>query len=242
MSVDPSSSFDPAAQLKELAQHLQTIREDERSHLARELHDELGALLTAAKLDVARLKSRLGSTVTADATERLAHLNEPLNGGIALKRRIIEDLRPSSLSNLGLVAALEIQLREFGARSEITVVDELEHVELAPAAQLTVYRLVQDALTNTVKYPTATAVPAQRTPVEGGAARRGRPASGLHGARLLGLIGCNDVSRHDAVVGVRAGFCDGEISALWPASGAWSLHEGARGLFSHVFTARRPAS
>ena len=48
------------AQLKELAQHLQTVREDERSHLARELHDELGALLTAAKLDVARLKSRLG--------------------------------------------------------------------------------------------------------------------------------------------------------------------------------------
>ena len=88
------------------AQHLQTIREDERSRLARELHDELGALLTAAKLDVARLKSRLGGTASADAAERLAHLNEALNGGIALKRRIIEDLRPSSLSNLGLVAAL----------------------------------------------------------------------------------------------------------------------------------------
>src|SRR5881394_779832 len=53
------------AQLKELAQHLQTIREDERSRLARELHDELGALLTAAKLDVARLKSRLGASATA---------------------------------------------------------------------------------------------------------------------------------------------------------------------------------
>ena len=111
------------AQLRELAQHLQTIREDERSRLARELHDELGALLTAAKLDVARLKSRLGASASADATERLAHLNEALNGGIALKRRIIEDLRPSSLSNLGLVAALEILLREFAARSEIKVVD-----------------------------------------------------------------------------------------------------------------------
>jgi len=111
------------AQLKELAQHLQTIREDERSRLARELHDELGALLTAAKLDVARLKSRLGAAATADAAERLAHLNEALNGGIALKRRIIEDLRPSSLSNLGLVAALEILLREFAARSELQVVE-----------------------------------------------------------------------------------------------------------------------
>ena len=69
-----------------------------------------------------------------------------------------------------------------------------------------------------------------------------RSAFALNGARLLGLIGCNDVSRHDAIVSVRAGFCDGEISALWPAGGAWSLHEGGRGLFSHVFIARRPAS
>ena len=144
-------------QLKELAQHLQTIREDERSHLARELHDELGALLTAAKLDVARLKSRLG-TASHEASERLLHLNETLNGGIALKRRIIEDLRPSSLSNLGLIAALEILLREFSARSELKVVDALEPVELVPAAQLTVYRLVQEALTNIVKYAKATTV------------------------------------------------------------------------------------
>ena len=142
-----------------MAQHLQTIREDERSHLARELHDELGALLTAAKLDVARLKSRLGPNASADAAERIAHLNDALNGGIALKRRIIEDLRPSSLSNLGLVAALEIQLREFTGRSEIKVVDRLEPVDVSEAAQLTIYRLVQEALTNVIKHagPGATA-------------------------------------------------------------------------------------
>jgi len=145
-------------QLKELAQHLQTIREDERSRLARELHDELGALLTAAKLDAARLKSRLGKTPTPEILERLAHLNETLNGGIALKRRIIEDLRPSSLSNLGLVAALEILVREFGQRTEVAVSEELEHVDLSPAAQLTVYRLVQEALTNVAKYAKATEV------------------------------------------------------------------------------------
>ncbi|MEO8836371.1 MAG: sensor histidine kinase, partial [Caldimonas sp.] len=159
------------AQLRELAQHLQTIREDERSHLARELHDELGALLTAAKLDVARLKSRLGSAPTPDALERLAHLNETLNGGIALKRRIIEDLRPSSLSNLGLVAALEILLREFATRSEIAVVSHLEPVELAAAAQLTVYRLVQEALTNIVKYAKAREVDVTLAPLESGGAR-----------------------------------------------------------------------
>ena len=144
-------------QLKELAQHLQTIREDERSRLARELHDELGALLTAAKLDAARLKSRLGKT-TPEVLERLAHLNETLNGGIALKRRIIEDLRPSSLSNLGLVAALEILIREFAQRSELAVAEDFEHVDLNPASQLTVYRLVQEALTNIAKYAKATKV------------------------------------------------------------------------------------
>ena len=145
------------AQLKELARHLQTIREDERNHLARELHDELGALLTAAKLDAARLKSRLGETTPA-VLERLAHLSETLNSGIALKRRIIEELRPSSLDNLGLVAALEILVREFGQRSEISVAHDLQPVSLAPALQLTVYRLVQEALTNIAKYASASQV------------------------------------------------------------------------------------
>jgi signal transduction histidine kinase len=157
-------------QLRELAQHLQTIREDERSRLARELHDELGALLTAAKLDVARLKSRLGATTSADASERLAHLNEALNGGIALKRRIIEDLRPSSLSNLGLVAALEILLREFSSRSEIRVVENLVPVTVSEAAQLTIYRLVQEALTNVVKYAKASEVVVSLQPSPDGGA------------------------------------------------------------------------
>ena len=144
-------------QLTELARHLQTVREDERSHLARELHDELGALLTSSKLDVARLKSRLG-VLTPEVADRLQHLNEGLNSGIALKRRIIEDLRPSSLSNLGLVAALEILMREWGERSDLVVHGELEPVDLCASAELTVYRLVQEALTNISKYARASEV------------------------------------------------------------------------------------
>ena len=142
------------AQLTELARHLQTAREDERNRLARELHDELGALLTAAKLDAARLRSRIGS-LAPEAVERLNHLSETLNSGIALKRRIIEDLRPSALSNLGLVAALDILTREFSERSSIPVEKRLETVHLSPAAELTVYRLVQEALTNITKYAKA---------------------------------------------------------------------------------------
>ena len=153
-------------QLTELARHLQTVREDERHRLARELHDELGALLTAAKLDVARLKSRLGA-VTPEVAERLQHLSDGLNSGIALKRRIIEDLRPSSLSNLGLVAALDILVREWGQRADIKVDAELEPVQLRPAGELTVYRLVQEALTNIAKYAKATQVEVRLSSIGG---------------------------------------------------------------------------
>jgi signal transduction histidine kinase len=146
---------DRTATLAELATHLQQVREDERGHLARELHDELGALLTAAKLDVARLKSRLGTPPPEDIGQRLQHLTETLNSGIALKRRIIEDLRPSSLSNLGLTASLEILGREFSERSGVDVATNLEPVDLDEAHQLTVYRLVQEALTNVAKYAEA---------------------------------------------------------------------------------------
>lgn len=142
------------ATLSELADHLQQVREEERGHLARELHDELGALLTAAKLDVARLKSKIDATAP-DIAERLQHLSETLNSGIALKRRIIEDLRPSSLSNLGLTAAIEILAREYAERAGIEVETSLEAVQLPEAAQLTVYRMVQEALTNIGKYAQA---------------------------------------------------------------------------------------
>lgn len=64
-----------------------------------------------------------------------------------------------------------------------------------------------------------------------------RSSLALAGARLLGMIGCNDVSRHDAVVSVRAGFAGAEISSLWPAADEWTLREFPRAPFSHVFVA-----
>jgi len=144
-------------ELTELASHLQTAREDERNRLARELHDELGALLTAAKLDVARLKRGLG-VPTPELEQRLLHLNQTIDQGISLKRSIIEDLRPSSLSNLGLVAALDIQAREFANRAGMPVHTQLEAVQLSEPAQMTVYRLVQESFTNIAKYAGARSV------------------------------------------------------------------------------------
>ena len=145
------------ATLTELANHLQQVREDERGHLARELHDELGALLTAAKLDVARLKSKIEMS-HPEIADRVKHLTETLNSGIALKRRIVEDLRPSSLSNLGLATSLEILTNEFSQRIGIPVEASLEAVDLPDATELTIYRLVQESLTNIGKYAKASTI------------------------------------------------------------------------------------
>ena len=153
-------------QLTELTRHLQTAREDERSRLARDLHDELGALLTSAKLDAARIRSRLADTAP-EAQERLAHLVGTLNSGIALKRRIIEDLRPSALGNLGLIATLEILTREYTEASGIPVHRDLQPVSLEADAQLVVYRLAQEAITNITKYAKARNVWLTLRPVDG---------------------------------------------------------------------------
>ena len=142
------------AQLTDLTRHLLTAREDERHRLARNLHDDLGALLTAAKLDAARIKSRLPDTVP-EAHARLADLVAKLNSGIALGRTIIEDLRPSTLSHLGLVSTLQILARDFAANSGLVVHADLQPVALAPSAELVVFRVVQEALTNLSKYASA---------------------------------------------------------------------------------------
>jgi signal transduction histidine kinase len=117
-------------QLTALTSHLLTAREDERHRPARNLHDDLGALLTAAKLDA----------------------------GIALGRHIIEDLRPSTLSHLGLAATLDILMREFSERIGLHVHSQIEKVSLSPGAELVVYRVVQEAATNLSKYAKASNV------------------------------------------------------------------------------------
>lgn len=144
-------------ELTNLARHLQRVREDERGHLARELHDELGGLLTAAKLDVARVRKRVDGA-GPEVAERIHHLSQTLDAGIALKRRIIEDLRPSSLANLGLQRTLEIQCQEFAQRSEIRVQADIADLRLDPERALAVYRVVQEALTNVAKYAQASEV------------------------------------------------------------------------------------
>ncbi len=142
------------ADLVALAQHLQTAREDERQRLARDLHDELGALLTAAKLDAARIRSRLAGTAP-EALERLSHLVASLDGVIALQRSISENLHPMSLGQLGLVDTLHNLAGDFSRAAGIPVHCKLQPVQLQPQAQLIVFRLVQEAITNISKYARA---------------------------------------------------------------------------------------
>lgn len=142
------------SQITQLAQHLQTIREEERGRLARELHDELGAILVSAKLDAARLQARLPENAS-QAQACLTHLIGKLNCGLALGRRISEDLRPSSLIHLGLTTTLDCLAKDFSRGSELTVHSDLQAMRLDEATELVIYRLVQEALTNVMKHAQA---------------------------------------------------------------------------------------
>lgn len=142
--------------LRTLAGYLQTVREDEKARLARELHDELGGVLTAGKLTLARARSRISGD--PKLAELLDQVGQRLSEGIALKRKIIEDLRPSTLTTLGLTTALALLARDVGERLAIPVHAEIAECHLLPEAELGVYRLVQEALTNISKYAQASEV------------------------------------------------------------------------------------
>lgn len=138
------------AELTEMATHLVNAREDERAHIARELHDELGGLLTSIKLDFARLRRQ--TDLPEKTVERIRAIEDRLSEGIAFKRRIVEDLHPSALTQLGLVQALEILCREMAERLGKSVQAELQDVVIDKPAQLTLYRVTQESLTNIGKY------------------------------------------------------------------------------------------
>lgn len=144
-------------ELTELNRHLQSTREEERNRLAGALHDDLGALYTAAKFDVARLKSAL-APLSPEVAARFCHFSDMLDKSIDSKRHMIEDLRPSALSSLGLVQALRILISDFTRAQGIMVQAELEDLQLKPAVQLTIYRLAQEALANVAAYARASKV------------------------------------------------------------------------------------
>ena len=143
-------------ELHNLASHLHSVREDERDSLAREIHDELGGVLTAVKLDLARVRAKV---VHDDALlERLQHSILLLNDGIAFKRKFIEDLRPSSLGILGIQVAIKTLCEEAENAMSIPIHTTPEDLQLVASDDLLVYRFIQEALANIGKYASAKSV------------------------------------------------------------------------------------
>ena len=136
---------------------LQEMREGERGGLARALHDELGALLTAAKLDLTRLRHAL-ALPGSDVRSRLEHLNGVLDQSIDTKRRLMEGLMPSALQNLGLQAALEHGAGELQRRTGVQVELNLQSLELPDSARQALYAVAQGALSNVERHAGASRV------------------------------------------------------------------------------------
>ena len=146
--------------LSALSSHLQSVREAEKSALARELHDELGGLLVATKMDLMWLRRKLDNG-DPPLVERWNRVLKSLEEGVELKRRIIENLRPTLLDNLGLVAALRWLVGETGRRSGLVCHEQYpedDYTNLSAEANITLYRIAQECLTNIMKHAHATEV------------------------------------------------------------------------------------
>src|SRR5205085_3570738 len=120
-------------QLRRLATRLQTVQEEERTQLSREIHDELGGALTALKMDLAHLARRLPDA-PADIQNNFVELGETISRMIKMLRRIATDLRPAILDDFGLVEAIEWQLGDFETRSGLACrfVSQDTHISLSP--------------------------------------------------------------------------------------------------------------
>jgi signal transduction histidine kinase len=147
------------AQLRQLAARLQSIREEERSRIAREVHDVLGQALTGIKMDTRWLLGRLPQS-DAKLVARAKSMCELIDSTIQTVRRIATDLRPGILDNLGLVAAVEWQASEFQTRTGINcrVNTTLRDVSIGGDSATAVFRIFQETLTNVARHARATAV------------------------------------------------------------------------------------
>lgn len=146
--------------IRKLTSHLQNAREEERMHIAREIHDELGQQLTVLKMDVSWLIKKIKQLENQPLNDKAAEIIKMLNGTVNTVRRISSDLRPVLLDDLGLAAAIEWHLMEFGKRSGIkTEFFTLESVIEIPRATATgLFRIYQESITNIARHSEATEV------------------------------------------------------------------------------------
>ena len=184
-------------QLSALAAHVETIKERERLHLAREVHDDLGGNLAAIKIGLSWLKHRLpeGETVLAQRTD---YLDKVVDQTIEAAHRISSDLRPAILE-LGIVSAINWQLQRLAQNTDMKCDFKSlhKHIPLSPDATIAVFRIVQEALTNVAKHAKASHVkvsldhrPSElsvRITDNGQGIQPGSKKTGGHGFGMLGM-------------------------------------------------------
>lgn len=188
-------------QLRELSARLQSVREEERTHLARAIHDELGQALTGLKMDVAWLQKHLVQQPPA-LLEKTQAMSDLIDIIVQAVRRIATELRPGIL-DLSLVATIEWQLQEFQTRSGIKgkLIRAPEETTLDADGATTVFRIFQEILTNVTRHAQATQI---EVSLEENATfltlqvrdnGRGITDDELHSPKSIGLLGMRERAR-----------------------------------------------
>jgi PAS domain S-box-containing protein len=161
---DITKRKDNEQQLRQLTAHIQTVREDEKTRIAREIHDDLGGTLTALKMEAYWLAGKLsGNKQAAPLLEHVESMTQLIDSAVSVTRRVITDLHPTILDDLGLVAALEWQSGQFQKRTGIScevfgAEDRDDERKLDKIKAINLFRIFQEALTNVSQHSGATRV------------------------------------------------------------------------------------
>ncbi|WP_027211287.1 PAS domain-containing sensor histidine kinase [Burkholderia sp. WSM2232] len=187
-------------ELRELSANLQKIREDEKTRIARELHDDLGQQLTALKMDISTVEEALDTSASAQVREHLQGMRRLIDVTVASVRRIAADLRPVMLDDLGLIPAVEWLANDFTNRYGIDVERDIEtgDARFSPTGATALFRIVQEALTNVARHADATLVTLSLRAAHDGFVLRiadnglGSPHAGEPAGKSFGLLGIRE--------------------------------------------------